>query len=64
MSHNLHTTRTPTMRHTILHIPSLAAALSLVLGAACARPAMAQDVGELNQEKVEEGRPWANYPQK
>jgi hypothetical protein len=41
------------MTHTILHILRLAAALSLVLGVACALPVMAQDMGEFTKEKAE-----------
>jgi hypothetical protein len=41
------------MTYTILQPRRLAVSLSLVLGAACALPAMAQDVGELSQEKAE-----------
>lgn len=41
------------MQHPILPTRRLAAALSLVLGVACALPVLAQDVGELSKEKAE-----------
>jgi hypothetical protein len=41
------------MTYTILQTLHLAVSLSLVLGAACALPVMAQDVGELTKEKAE-----------
>ena len=41
------------MQHTFLQTLRLAAALSLMLGATLALPAMAQDVGELDKEKAE-----------